>query len=453
MENKLLDEEQNILYFDILKKNKHRLFEAFSDLDRYYQEPEDWEQIQSIMAQVTERMTENYPYFHPSYAGQMIKPPHPIAMLAYQLSMWINPNNHALDGGIASSKMEKEIIRSFKKYFGWKSGIGHLTGGGTMANLEALWLSGKINPDKYIIGSDACHYTHDRICSVLKLNYKTIPTDQRFRIDLNIVEELAKKNKIATLIANMGSTGTGSVDPLEELIHLKQKYGFRIHADAAYGGYFKLVSNLDVQTKTNFQHLAQVDSIVIDPHKHGLQPYGCGCILIKDEQLGKYYKHDSPYTYFSSDQLHLGEISLECSRPGAAAVALWATMQLLPLIPNGKFSNMLSKSRSAALYLYKLIEQSDQFENILSPELDIINFTCTEKSIRWMSEKNISLFNTLALKNIHLALNSIHINKLDNALRNNTIQDNDQLTVIRMCLLKPTHLDFVDKIWAKINTF
>ena len=46
--------------------------------------------------------------------------------------------------------------------------------------------------------------------------------------------------------------------------------------------------------------------------------------------MGRFYKHDSPFTYFSSKELHLGEISLECSRAGASAVALWATQRLLP---------------------------------------------------------------------------------------------------------------------------
>ena len=65
--------------------------------------------------------------------------------------------------------------------------------------------------------------------------------------------------------------------------------------------------------------MTEADSIVIDPHKHGLQPYGCGAVLFKNPEEGRFYKHDSPYTYFTSDQLHLGEITLECSRAGAAA--------------------------------------------------------------------------------------------------------------------------------------
>ncbi|HLK60033.1 MAG TPA: hypothetical protein VKU00_25965, partial [Chthonomonadaceae bacterium] len=96
-----------------------------------------------MLLEVADRLQENYPYFHPLYAGQMLKPPHPVARLAYALAMWINPNNHALDGGRASSAMEKEAVAEIAAMFGWETHLGHLCGGGTMANLEALWVAGQ----------------------------------------------------------------------------------------------------------------------------------------------------------------------------------------------------------------------------------------------------------------------------------------------------------------------
>ena len=57
--------------------------------------------MEQILMEAAERLQDNYPYFHPLYAGQMLKPPHPLARMAYALAMWINPNNHALDGGRA----------------------------------------------------------------------------------------------------------------------------------------------------------------------------------------------------------------------------------------------------------------------------------------------------------------------------------------------------------------
>ena len=84
--------------------------------------------------------------------------------------------------------------------------------------------------------------------------------------------------------------------------------------------------------------IVDVDSIVVDRHKHRLQPYGCGCVLFRNPDVGRFYKHDSPATYFSSAELQLGEISLECSRPDASAVALRATQQLFPLVCGGQLA-------------------------------------------------------------------------------------------------------------------
>jgi glutamate/tyrosine decarboxylase-like PLP-dependent enzyme len=66
--------------------------------------------------------------------------------------MSVNPNNHALDGGRASSAMELEAVAALAKMFHWteENGgyLGHLTSGGTFANLEALWVAGQLAPGK-----------------------------------------------------------------------------------------------------------------------------------------------------------------------------------------------------------------------------------------------------------------------------------------------------------------
>src|SRR5215472_1770875 len=75
-------------------------------------------EVDRVLAETAERLRDNFPYFHPLYAGQMLKPPHSIARLAYALALWINPNNHALDGGRASSAMEKEAVAEIAAMFG-----------------------------------------------------------------------------------------------------------------------------------------------------------------------------------------------------------------------------------------------------------------------------------------------------------------------------------------------
>ena len=132
-------------------------------------------EMAKVLAATAERLQDNFPYFHPLYAGQMLKPPHPVARVAYALAQWINPNNHALDGGRASSAMEKEAVAQIAQMFGWQKHLGHLTSGGTMANLEALWIAGQLAPGKTILASDQAHYTHHRISGVLKLPFESVP--------------------------------------------------------------------------------------------------------------------------------------------------------------------------------------------------------------------------------------------------------------------------------------
>src|ERR1700678_3903811 len=89
-------------------------------------------------AELSERLRENYPHFHPLYAGQMLKPPHPAAVVGYVAAMLVNPNNHALDGGRATAALEKECVAALASMFGFRLDhfMGHLTASGTVANLE-----------------------------------------------------------------------------------------------------------------------------------------------------------------------------------------------------------------------------------------------------------------------------------------------------------------------------
>jgi tyrosine decarboxylase/aspartate 1-decarboxylase len=408
------------------------------------------ERLAEVLNATAERLHDNYPYFHPLYAGQMLKPPHPVARLAYALAMFINPNNHALDGGRATSAMEKEAVAEIAAMFGWKDFLGHLCGGGTMANLEALWVAGQLQPGKKILASEQAHYTHHRISGVLHLEFEPVPVDWRGRMDEELLKARVARGDVGTVVATMGTTATGSVDPLPEMIALRGRYGFRIHADCAYGGYFTLAQNLGEHAKAAFARIAEVDSIVIDPHKHGLQPYGCGCVLFRDPGVGRLYKHDSPYTYFSSAELHLGEISLECSRPGAAAAALWATQRLLPLQKGGEFARGLERGREAALALYEKLRASDAFVTAFAPELDIVVFAPRAGSLSESSTLSRKIFAASAERGLHLALAELPVAFFAD-LGTGVKRDRETLTALRSVLMKPEHLEWVDRIWQIVE--
>src|SRR5579883_978293 len=406
----------------VLAEIAGRLEGAFASLPGF----EGWTAGRAGMNEVlhltAERLADNFPYFHPLYAGQMLKPPHPVARLAYALALWINPNNHALDGGRATSRMEKEAVAEIAAMFGWREHLGHLTGGGTMANLEALWIAGQVRPGKAILASEQAHYTHSRISGVLQLPFESVACDARGRMDLAALRGRLVRGGVGTVVATLGTTATGSVDPLAEILELRGEFGFRVHVDAAYGGYFALAANLGSEAQRAFEKIAEADSIVIDPHKHGLQPYGCGCVLFRDPAVGRFYKHDSPYTYFSSSDLHLGEISLECSRPGAAA----------------------------AVRFYEMLRTSADFLTAFPPELDILIFAPRASTASEASRLSRRVFEEAAKLDLHLAVAELP-SRFWAEQNAELCLDRPALTCLRSVLMKPEHWEWVDEIWKRLQ--
>jgi len=424
------------------------------------------EEMAAVLEETAHRLGDNYPYFHPLYAGQMLKPPHPVARTAYALAMKINPNNHARDGGRASSAMEVEAVREIAGMSGWTEYLGHLTSSGTFANLEALWMAGQLAPGRRIVGSEQAHYTHQRISAVLKLEYTAVAADGAGRMRLDALEDELRKGDVGAVVVTMGTTALGAVDPLGEILALRERYGFRVHVDAAYGGYFKLIAeSLDEAARRGYAAIGHADSIVIDPHKHGLQPFGCGCVLFRDPAVGRYYKHDSPYTYFTSKELHLGEISLECSRAGAAAVALWATQRLLPLTKDGAFAEGLRKGRRAALELDRRLRGDERFVGLGScvpgslnardpghlpcaPELDIIVWGVRAADFQKASEQARNVFDACARRGLHLALVQLPGSWFGGR---GGAQNEGTLTCLRSVLMKPEHEAWIGRIWDHLS--
>jgi tyrosine decarboxylase / aspartate 1-decarboxylase len=420
------------------------------------------EAMAAVLEETAHRLGDNYPYFHPLYAGQMLKPPHPVARAAYALAMKINPNNHALDGGRASSAMEVEAVREIARMFGWTEYLGHLTSSGTFANLEALWMAGQLRPGKRIVASEQAHYTHQRISAVLKLEFTSVAPDSAGRMRLDALEDELRNGDVGTVVATLGTTAMGAVDPLKEILALAEQYGCRVHVDAAYGGYFGLIAEeLGEAAQRGYAAIGKADSIVIDPHKHGLQPYGCGCVLFHDPTVGRFYKHNSPYTYFTSKELHLGEISLECSRAGAAAVALWATQRLLPLVKGGEFAQGLAKGRRAAVELDRRLRADERLVTLglpmsekrdkghpisHPPELDIVVWAALRAAdFRTSSERAQGIFDACAKRGLHLALVQLPGSWF--------VQEwsGEHVTCLRSVLMKPEHEAWLDRIWERLS--
>ena len=415
----------------------------------------------AILRDLAKRLTDNYPFGHTVYAGQMLKPPHPLAAAAYSLAMRINPNNHALDGGPATAALEREVIRSLVEMVGYgpESHLGHLTSSGTIANLEALWIARELHPDRGIASSSAAHYTHSRMCGVLGMSHVAVETTPEGRMDIEHLRAVLADGKIGSVVATIGTTSLGAVDDLEAIEALCRAQSVRVHVDSAYGGFFRLLADDDSlapDAAAAYRAMHRADSIVIDPHKHGLQPYGCGAVLFRDATVGRFYKHDSPYTYFTSDEMHLGEISLECSRAGAAAAAFWATLQAFPLTAGG-LGQALRQTRSAAVTLAGLIGDSDHLALVTEPELDIVCFypvgsdSLPVSAISAWTERVFADGMRATPDAYFLAKLTMTERELPTAMHPGLTWDQPTVTVLRSVLMKPEHAGFAPELYRRIS--
>jgi glutamate/tyrosine decarboxylase-like PLP-dependent enzyme len=434
----------------VLDEAVRRLGAGFGDLPEFNSSFDDARMRDALFA-AADRLHDNFPYQHPLYVGQMLKPPHPVARLAYALAMHINPNNHALDGGRASSAMEKECVAQIAHMFGWETHLGHLCGGGTMANFEALWVSRELAPGRGIAASSQAHYTHSRLSAVLGVPFVAIETDAAGCMRMNALARALDTQNIGTVVATIGTTAAGRVDPLVEILELCRPRGVRVHVDTAYGGYFTLAGNLGYCTRASYDAISGADSIAIDPHKHGLQPYGCGCVLFADPGVGRIYHHESPYTYFSSGDVHLGEISLECSRAGAAAVALWTTMRMLPLERGGEFARSLEACRDGALALYEALRGDERCAPLAVPELDIVVWAMRAGRASEASARARKIFDAAAKHDLHLALATFP-RIMAEAAAPVEEWDDDHITCLRACVMKPEHGEWMPEIMRRLNT-
>lgn len=390
------------------------------------------------------RLGEMYPYGDVKYIGQILKPPHPLAWAAQAATALINPNNHALDGGPATARLEKEAVAELARMFGMPQHLGHLTSSGTIANLEALYVARELRPDGIVLSSEAAHYTHKRMCALLRVGHETIPEDAAGRMDMDALERRLAQGGVGTIVATLGTTSLGALDPVHRIVELARRYDARVHVDAAYGGFHTLLALTDPAVDTApFRVLSEVDSIVVDPHKHGLQAYGCGSVLFADPAVGRLYVHDSPYTYFTSDELHLGEISLECSRSGAPAAAFWATIHAIGLTEDG-LGAQLRRSRTAAQRIAARLSAGPDSAIVVEPELDIVCYYGPARSAKEISRISDRAFDLLAELGWHVAKLTVDTEWL----RRTGVEidaDAETVTVLRSCVMKPEHLGIADE--------
>lgn len=208
------------------------------------------------------------------------------------------------------------------------------------------------------------HYSWPKGAAIVGLgssNMISIKVDNRARMDIDDLEQwlqkcLTDKIPLFNVVVIIGSTEESAVDPLDEVLALREKYRaqgleFAIHSDAAWGGYYRTMliapdsnetthfETVDDRTmsilpmseyvKKQYLLLQETDAITIDPHKSGYVPYPAGGLCYRNSAMRNLVSFTAPVVYHGGVDPTVGVYGVEGSKPGAAAAAVYLSHRVI----------------------------------------------------------------------------------------------------------------------------
>ncbi len=279
---------------------------------------------------------------HPRFFSFVASGVSPYSIAGSILSDIYNINNCGYETAPPISIIEEKLIA----WMGSRAGFGPecggvFTSGGSLSNLTGMLAARgkKLTEDEYPIG---CAYlsdqTHSSVKKGLRLmgvrsdNIRIIPSDDDFKLRCDLLEEAIRADldagkKPFLVIGTLGTTNTGSIDPLDQIAEIAKKYGLWLHVDGAFGG--------SVLFSDIYNHLAkgieQADSLSWDTHKWAMQVYSCSCIIAKNKKdlIATFAEHPEYLAdVIDSEHADSWDLGIEMSRP-ARAIKLWYTVQAM----------------------------------------------------------------------------------------------------------------------------
>ncbi len=216
---------------------------------------------------------------------------------------------------------------------------------------------GDVSEAPMLLAPATSHYSWPKAATLLGLGQNAVAVqrvDRDARLDLEHVETtlfelLRRRVPVLCAVAVIGSTEESAVDPLAELLALRERFrgyglNFAIHADAAWGGYFRSMlreegtedESAGVPTlamsdyvREQYEVLGQADSITVDPHKSGYVPYPAGALCYRNAAMRDAISLQAPVVFHSQAEPTVGIYGVEGSKPGSAAAAVWLAHRVI----------------------------------------------------------------------------------------------------------------------------
>ena len=288
--------------------------------------------------------------------------------------------------GAGAIYAENQVVDWIKKNLCWPDeAIGTFVSGGTHGNLSALacardnaknkWKDEGKYPNgrpsdgyKLIISKDT-HSSVKTIAKVLDVDVLTADTDKNGVMSGKTVEKLIKENEgVFAVVATTGTTNTGSIDHIESISKVCQKYDIWLHIDGAYGG----AGILAPSVRDLYKGIENADSFIVDPHKWLFAPYDCCCLVYRSPK--------NVYNTFSQHAEYLEGVDHSQSNPSDMAIHLSRRTRGLPLwyslvtYGSKKYSEAVEKCIANAKKCAEAINQTDHLELVMEPTLSIVVF-------------------------------------------------------------------------------
>ena len=330
---------------------------------------------------------------HPRFFGYVASPGAPVAAVGSMIEAALNANVTCWRSAPAGTELERLVIDWLKEMLGYPAAAaGLLTSGGSMANFAALATARSAAVPSVVrqgvaaaaqrlcvYVSEEGHYSVRKAAGLLGIgeeNVRTVSAAARLQMDAADLDRLVRADLAAghlplCVVANLGTTASGAVDPIAELAEVARRFGLWLHVDAAYGGFAALAPS----GRPFFNHIALADSVTLDPHKWLYLPVGCGCVLYKNPAAARAaFSQDAEYTRVigleRDEAFAFWDYGPQLSRP-FRALDLWL---LLKYAGAHRLGQAIEGNIACAKYFEKLVRDSPDFEMLAPVELSVFCF-------------------------------------------------------------------------------
>ena len=339
---------------------------------------------------------------HPRFYGYIASPSTPIGAFADLIASALNANVTSWRSSPAPTEVERITVRWLGELIGYKDASGLLTSGGSLANLNALFIAHRVKAGDdtsrkglwnagapmTVYASDQVHLSIPKAADALGIGrdqVRLVKSDERFKLDVRdlrerLASDISDGLRPFCVVANAGTTNTGAVDPLKEIASVAEEFGLWFHVDGAYGA----LASLDETKRTLFAGIERADSISLDPHKWLYAPVDCGCLLFRYPARIASVFSASEADYIKvhektdDESFAFWDYGIELSRR-FRALKIWL---MLRYYGTRRVAAAISKDNALATLMAERIQASEDFELLAPVELSVCCFRYVPPEMR-----------------------------------------------------------------------